>query len=214
LLGWDNIVSCLSLLRFRKDFRWQRYLILVFQQVESKVLQRGIWPFQVDDAHSLVQNWKHGLHQVIGVGQLLQLLPFGLSVNLLLNLLVFLISDASLNSADLLVPLSFALLDQLDEVVVFENGSMGVHFHDIHVHKFLVGNCLTSDKVSDVNDAGLSGVSVIIEENVLGVVISLVDHHQLSTIVLEPRRLVGRVVFLNGHDGVLLERLEHSSVDL
>jgi hypothetical protein len=90
---------------------------------------------------------------------------------------------------------------------------VGVDLHDVHVHEFLIGECLTCDDISDIDDARLRRISIIIKEDVLGVIISLVDQHHFGSVVRIPRCFVSREVFLYCHNRVLFESLENGLVD-
>lgn len=129
-------------------------------------------------------------------------------------MLVLLKSDASLHSADFLISLGFACLDLLNKVVRLENCLVWVHLDNIHVHELLVRKSFARNEVSYINDALVSRVCIVIEENVLSVVITLVNDEQLSTVILARSGVVGLEIVLNCHHRVLFESLNYLLVNL
>ena len=166
----------LTLLNLRKHLRRQTNFILILQQIHSQILQRCIRPLQINNPHTHIQNWQNSAHQILSIGQLLQLLPLRLTFLLLLHHVVFFFRDARFHPSDLFVTAQLALLDTLDEVVGFEDCAVGVHFHHVHIHELFVGEDFTRYEVTHIYDARFGWVSVVVEENVLGVVVGLINH--------------------------------------
>ena len=55
---------------------WKFNHILMFEEVEWKVLQRSRRSFKVNSFHSLVQHWKDRPHEVLVIRHVLYFLPF------------------------------------------------------------------------------------------------------------------------------------------
>jgi len=88
------------------------------------------------------------------------------------NIFVF---NSSLNSLDLEVSLFVSIFILLDEVLRLENSSVWVDLNDIHVHVFALWDLLARNDVSHIDDAVfITLISIVIEEDVLRVVVSLV----------------------------------------
>lgn len=158
----------------------------MLQQVKSKAFKRSSGSLEVDNTHALVQDREDCAHQVISIGELLDLLPLGLfslacttEDRLVVLVLIF---DTSFGSGDLLIALSFGLLDLLDEVVHLHDGIGGVDHHNVHIDELIIGNLFTSHHIAAVDDAVFHVLSVVVKENLLGVVVGLVDHHQLTSV--------------------------------
>jgi hypothetical protein len=56
---------------------------------------------------------------------------------------------------------------------------MRLYLDDIHTQEFLKGYLVTSDQITNVNYAIIVILSIVIEENVLGVVVRLIDQQKL-----------------------------------
>ena len=62
-----------------------------------------------------------------------------------------------------------------------KDSSMGVYLDNIHVHVFALGDFISSDNVSDINDTILiTLISIVVKENVLSVVVGLVNCQKFS----------------------------------
>ena len=86
-----------------------------------------------------------------------------------------LVLDARLYALDLDVTLLVRIFVLFDEVFGLEDCSVRVHLDDIHVHIFALRDFLTSDHITYINYTIFTIISVVIEENVLCVVISLIN---------------------------------------
>lgn len=59
---------------------------------------------------------------------------------------------------------------------------MGVDLDNIHVHVFALGDLVSCDNVSHINNTiFITLISIVVKENVLGVVISLVNCQKFSS---------------------------------
>lgn len=60
---------------------------------------------------------------------------------------------------------------------------MWVHLDHVHVHVLPLIDFLTSDDITDIDNALVSIISVVIKEDVLSVVVCLVYQEELGTVV-------------------------------
>ena len=60
---------------------------------------------------------------------------------------------------------------------------MRMYLDDIHVHKFALAEFFTCDYVTDINNTLVSIVCIIIKENMLSVIVSLIDQKQLGAAI-------------------------------
>ena len=106
-------------------FRRQLDHPLMLQQVQTQVLQRSRWSFQINDTHSLVKDWKYCAHQVVSIVQSLNFLPLGLcltSFNRVCFHLLYLIGGlffiyTSFNLLNFMESLHFCVFVLFDEVL-------------------------------------------------------------------------------------------------
>jgi hypothetical protein len=56
-----------------------------------------------------------------------------------------------------------------------------MHLDNVHVDEFIVRNGLSGDNITAINDTIISEVGIVIKEDLLSVVVSLIDHHQFSS---------------------------------
>ena len=169
----------------------------------------------------MVEHREDSLHEILLVGKSLHFGPLVLDDRLVSLLIV--IDDASLDALDLFVTATLSLLDLLDEVVGLEDGAMGLGLDDVATNELLVGQELAGDSVANVDDAVVLAkkvrsvinlrVGIVIEEDVLSVVISLVDEQELGHLAVEVVLLPVLVVLLNSHARTLLHRL-HAVLEL
>jgi hypothetical protein len=82
----------------------------------------------------------------------------------------------SFDHCDVFLAFRFALFDFFDEVVGFGDCAVGVDLDNVHVHVFALLQGLTCDHVPNVYDALATFIRVVVEENVLGDVVSLIHH--------------------------------------
>jgi hypothetical protein len=121
---------------------------------------------------------------------------------------------ARLDPCYFFVSLGFAFLDFLNKVVGFSDGSVGMHFDNIHVHVLSLVYGLSSDHITDIDNALFTIVSVIVKENMLCRVVRLVYHQKLGVRIQTTRFLPCWKVFLERHGTMLLEGLEDSLEDI
>ena len=67
---------------------------------------------------------------------------------------------------------------------------------------------MSSDNVSDINNAIIASGGLIVEEDVLRVVISLIDHENLGTAMLASIVLPARLILRDSHRAALLKSLQ------
>lgn len=123
------------------------------------------------------------------------------------------VAHSTFGSGDFLIALSFGLLNLLDEVVLFHDGIGGVDHHNVHIDELIIGNLFTSHHIAAVDNAVFHVLSVVVKENLLGVVVGLVDHHQLTSVRFFVLGSPAGVIFLDEHGAGLFESLENSLVD-
>lgn len=120
--------------------------------------------------------------------------------------------NARFNALDFSVSLLLTHLDALDKVVSLENSSDGVGLHHVLVPEFALGQRLASDYITHVDGAVTAEFGVIVEEDVLGVVISLVNNQRLATAAVEFGVGPTLVVVLNADGPVLLHDIHELAV--
>jgi len=162
----------------------------MLQQEQSQAFKGSSRPLKINDAHALVQDWQHSAHEVVSIRQSLNLLPFGFAFSLTSTsedrlVVLFLVFNACLSSVDFFITLGLSLFNHLDEVVHLHDGPSRVHLDHVHVDELIVWNLLARNHITAVNATVFPEVSVVVEENLLGVVIRLVDHHEFSLTRLE-----------------------------
>jgi hypothetical protein len=74
-----------------------------------------------------------------------------------------------------------------------------LHFHNILVNEFRVGDWLTGDNIDHINLAIVIFVSLVIEKDVLCAIVCLVDQEYLATILVLARGVPSCFVVVNGH---------------
>lgn len=89
-----------------------------------------------------------------------------------------------------------------------------MHLYNVHVDKFAIGQFFTRDDVSNVDDAAVFVVCVVIEEDVLRQVVRLVYGEQFAHAAAPVGGSVGGEVLLDAQHRVLLEHFEHGLVDV
>ena len=164
----------------------------------------------------MVKHWKDGLHEVLLVGQCLHLGPLVLNDGLISFFIV--IDDAGFDALDLFVATTLRLLDLLDEVVSFKDGSVRLSLHDVATDELLVRQQLAGESITNIDDAVVLArkvrpvinlrISIIVEEDVLGVVVSLINQQELGNLAMVVVLLPVLVVLLDGHAGPLLKSLQ------
>lgn len=187
----------------------------MLQQEQSQAFEGRSRSLKINDTHALVEDGQYSAHEVVGVGESLNLLPFGLTFGLTGTsenglVVLFLVFNTCLGSVDFFITLGLSLLDHLDEVVHLHDGAGRVHLDNVHVDKLIVRNLLARNNIAAVNATVFSEVSVVIEEDLLGVVVGLVNHHQFASTRLKVGSFPAVVVFLNDHGAGFLQGLENS----
>lgn len=71
--------------------------------------------------------------------------------------------------------------------------------NDVSIYELFVGDDLFGDRISDINAAFFIGPSVIIEEDVLSLVVSLIDQEEFSDFTMLIIFIPVFVVFLDSH---------------
>ena len=117
------------------------------------------------------------------------------------------------NSFYLLVTFNLRLFYHLDEVVRLQDGSMRLHSDDVNVlHLFIFEDFLCHD-VSGINDAVFVVVGVVIKEDVLRAIVSLIKKQKLCDLTVPVVCCPVWIVILDRHGRELLERIKESLVD-
>ena len=192
---------------------WQFDHILILEHVKTQILKRGRGSLKIDGSHALIEDGEYGAHEIVGIVQFLNLFPFGFTFHdgvLNFTSLSFrdLILDASLDPLDLLVTPLISILVLLDEVLRLQDRLMGLNLDHIHIHVLARRDLLSSDNVSDINNAIIASGGLIVEEDVLRVVISLIDHKNLGTAMLASIILPARLILRDSHRAGLLKSLQ------
>ena len=92
--------------------------------------------------------------------------------------------NSRLHSLYLKVSLLVSIFVLFDEVLGLEDGSVRVHFDDIHVFVLLARDLLACDNVTNVNDTTIVLLSrIVVKEDMLGVIVSLVNHEKLGAVI-------------------------------
>ena len=120
---------------------------------------------------------------------------------------------ASFNSLYLLITLNLGLFYHFDEIVWLQNSSMRLNSDDIHVfHLFVFEDFLCYD-ISGIHDAVFVVVGVVIKEDVLRSIVSLIKEQKLCDLSVSVVCCPVWIVILDRHSRELLERIEESLVD-
>ena len=95
---------------------------------------------------------------------------------------------------------------------------MRLSLHDVATDELLVRQQLTCESITNIDDAVVLArkvrpvinlrISIIVEEDVLGVVVSLVNQQELGNLAMVVVLLPVLVVLLDGHAGPLLKSLQ------
>ena len=105
---------------------------------------------------------------------------------------------------DFIISPTFRLLNHLNKVVHLKYGTGRVTLHNIHVYEFIESNRLSCDQVPDIDAAIVTIVGVIVEEDVVGLVVSLVDHQAFAHRRLKVVRLPPLIILGDDHARRLL----------
>ena len=121
------------------------------------------------------------------------------------------IFDAGLDTLDLQISLLIRILVLLDEIFWLKDGSVGVNLDDIHVLVFSARDLLSCDNVTDIDNATIVLLSsIVIKEDVLSVVVSLIDRQELGSAIGSTSSSPAGIIITDGHGAVLLEGLKIS----
>ena len=71
---------------------------------------------------------------------------------------------------------------------------MRLHFYNVHVHVLPLADFLASDDITNINDALVPLVRLIVKENVLRAVVRLINQEQLATAIRTIRCLKARTI--------------------
>ena len=89
--------------------------------------------------------------------------------------------NSRLHALYLKVSLLVSIFVLFDEVLGLEDGSVRMHLDNIHVFVLLARDLLACDNVTNVNDSAIVLLScIVIKEDMLGVIVSLVNHEKLG----------------------------------
>jgi len=122
------------------------------------------------------------------------------------------LSETSLDSFNLLVSILFSKLNLFDEIVWLLDSSVWLNFDNIPSDKLVVADDLLGHNVSYINDAVFILVGVVIEEDVLCVIVSLINQKKLSHFSMMVISFVALVVILDGHARKLFESFKHTLI--
>ena len=186
----------------------------MLQQIDTQHFEGSEGPLHIDDSQTLVEHGQHCSLQIFCVGQLLDPLPFSFAFALEDRSSGVGLVDAHFNAVDFLVPERFRLFNALDKVVVLENSSVGMHLDHIHVVCFFGIDLAAGDQITDVDAGAGPFACLIVEEDMLGEVVSLIDQEwftgRAGAVSFLPRL---HIIFHN-HDRVLLQCLDRSLVNV
>jgi len=126
----------------------------------------------INDLHALVQHWQNSLHQVLIIRQLLKGLPFIFQSWLFI---LVILCETSLNPFDLLVSTLFGKLNLFNEILWLKNSSVWLNLDNVLSNELVVADELFGHNISYINDAVFILVSLIIKENMLSVIVSLIN---------------------------------------
>jgi hypothetical protein len=91
------------------------------------------------------------------------------------------------------------MLDGLDEIVRLHDGSVSLDLDDVLIDELAVRNGLARDYIDDIDLALIVLMSFVIEEDVLGAVVSLVHEEDLAAVLVKPRGNPGSSVIIDAH---------------
>ena len=122
--------------------------------------------------------------------------------------------DSGLHFLDFFVAVLLSNLDHFHEVIRFEDCSMRLNLDHISVYEFFVWKHFLCDYIAHVDDTVLFWVGVVVEEDVLGSVVSLVHQKQFCGLSLTVIVVPGFVVVLHCHNAEFLECLKRLLINL
>jgi len=76
------------------------------------------------------------------------------------------------------------MLDGLDEIVRLHDGSVSLDLDDVLIDELAVRNGLPGDYIDDIDLAFIVLMSFVIEEDVLGAVVSLVHEEDFAAVLV------------------------------
>ena len=76
---------------------------------------------------------------------------------------------------------------------------MSLDLNDVLIDELAVRNGLAGDYINDIDLAFIVLMSFVIEEDVLGAVVSLVHEEDLAAVLVQPRRNPGSSVIIDAH---------------
>ncbi len=76
------------------------------------------------------------------------------------------------------------MLDGLDKIVRLHDGSVSLDLDDVLIDELAVRNGLACDYIDDIDLAFIVLMSFVIEEDVLGAVVSLVHEEDLAAVLV------------------------------
>lgn len=182
-------------------------MLLVLQQVQSQILKRCLRSISVNHFHSLVKHWQNCFLQILLIRQVLHRVPFFVS-HIFIVVFFLRLRQGIFFAVNLVIAVSFNHFNLLDEVVAFENSSMGLNFDYIYILAVFVRNLFLSDGISDIYDTVVALVGTIIEKYVKSAVVCLVNQHQLGLIAFLVILFPVVFVVLNGHRIEFLQSLK------
>ena len=118
--------------------------------------------------------------QVFVVWKFLKLFPLGLQ--LLLFLLFPFLLETILDILNFLVAVLFGHLDLFDEVVRLKNSFEWFRLNDISIDHFVIRKYLLSNNISNINNTALVLIAIIIKEDMLSSVVSLINEEELGSL--------------------------------
>ena len=76
------------------------------------------------------------------------------------------------------------MLDCLDEIVGLHDGSVSLDLNNVLIDELAVRNGLPGDYIDDIDLAFIVLMSLVIEEDVLGAVVSLINEENLAAVLV------------------------------
>jgi hypothetical protein len=76
------------------------------------------------------------------------------------------------------------MLDCLDEIVGLHDGSVSLDLNNVLIDELAVRNGLPGDYIDDIDLAFIVLMSLVIEEDVLGAVVSLIHEENLAAVLV------------------------------
>lgn len=104
-----------------------------------------------------------------------------------------------LYTVNFIISAPLSQLNHFDEVITFQNGAMGLNLHDVSVDVLILWKFILGYSVSHIDNAVVSVIGTIVKENVKGIVIGLVDQHELGIVLLAAFRFPVWLIILDGH---------------